>query len=58
MLKTRDLEDKRKRFELVRQTIGACVYDLVGHSQTRLAETGVQSVADVRRQDQALIRFS
>ena len=45
MLKTRDLEDKRKRFELVRQTIGACVYDLVDHSQTCLEDTGVQSVA-------------
>lgn len=58
MLKTRDLPDKRKRFELVRQTIGACVYDLVDHSQGLIKQSGVKSPEDVRQQDQALIQFS
>lgn len=58
MLRTRDLEPKRKRFELVRQTIGACVYDLVGHSQRLIDGAGVQSPGDVRAHAKALIQFS
>jgi len=58
MLKTRDLPSKRKRFELVRQTIGACVYDLVDHSQALIKQAGVESPDQVREREEALIRFS
>ena len=58
MLQSRDLQPKRKRFELVRQTIGACVYDLVGHSQTLIGAAGLMSPEDVRVHPQALIQFS
>lgn len=58
MLKTRDLPGKRKRFELVRQTIGACVYDLVDHSKVLIREAGVETPDQVRGQSEALIRFS
>ena len=58
MLKTRDLEPKRKRFELVRQTIGACVYDLVGYSEAKIAAANPRSHQDVRTHGQALIQFS
>jgi len=58
MLKTRDLPEKRKRFELVRQTIGACVYDLVDHSQSLLSAAALASPKDVRAHGAPLIQFS
>ena len=58
MLKSRDLPAKRKRFELVRQTIGACVYDLVDHSKALLKSSGVSSPDEVRGHGSALIQFS
>ena len=58
LLTTRDLPAKRKRFELVRQTLGTCVADLVGHSQALLNAAQVQSVQEVRDFGKPLVQFS
>ena len=58
MLKTCNLPAKRKRFELVRQTIRTCVCDLLDYSKRRLQAADVESPDQVRVQGEALIRFS
>ena len=57
-LKTRDLPEKRKRFELVRQALGMCVYDLITYSGTQIKQSGVDKVDDVRLLGYSLIQFS
>ena len=58
MLKSRDLPAKRKRFELVRQTIGACVYDVVDYSTGLLTTAGLETPDAVRSYGTPLIQFS
>ncbi|MGB0718351.1 MAG: dGTP triphosphohydrolase [Alphaproteobacteria bacterium] len=58
MLRHKTLPAKRRRFQLVRQTISACVHDVVHHSRTLLEEAGVRSVDDVMLYERPLIRFS
>ncbi|VXC40038.1 deoxyguanosinetriphosphate triphosphohydrolase [Sphingomonas sp. 8AM] len=53
-----DLPRDRLAGELIRSQIGAMVNDLIAESQTRIAETGVASVEDVRAAGRALIGFS
>jgi dGTPase len=52
------LETARVVHELVRRTITAMIFDVLGESAHRIRESGAESMDDVRRQDAALIRFS
>jgi len=53
-----DVEQGRLLRELIRDQIGVMVNDLIAASQRRIAESGVESAADVRAAGRRLIDFS
>jgi len=53
-----DVPPKRLASELIRSQIGVMVNDLVAETRTRIAESGVGDVADVRAAGRALVGFS
>jgi dGTPase len=52
------VEPKRLRAELVRQSIGFMVNDVIVETRKRVAEAGVRSVADIRNADRSMCGFS
>ena len=53
-----DIEEGRLHRELVRDQIGVMVNDVIETSRANIAESGVESVSDVRAAGRALIGFS
>ena len=53
-----DLDPFRRRHEALRQVFGAMVSDVIVTSRRHLAESGAQSVEDIRHLGRPVIRFS
>ncbi len=53
-----DLEDRRLIYEIIRRMIGTVVSDLVEETRSRLRESGVQSIEDVRDAGAPLVAMS
>ncbi len=53
-----EVSERRQARELVRSQIGVMVNDLIGETKRRIAEAGVETVADVRTAGRALVAFS
>lgn len=52
------LEPSRRRHEALRRVFGAMVEDVIAHSQTLIAASNAQSVADIRGLDHSVVQFS
>jgi dGTPase len=53
-----DISERRLLSELVRSQIGLMVNDLIAETRSRIRDSGVETVADVRAAGQALVGFS
>jgi len=53
-----DLDDRMVRLEAVRRMIGVMVEDVLAETEARLAQDGVETVADVRAARRMLVAFS
>lgn len=52
------LPARRMKYEVVRRMITSHVNDIIGTTQTKLKDSGVESLDDVRAQSQPLVAFS
>ncbi len=52
------LEDRRLIYEVIRRMIGTVVTDLIEETRRRIAESGIESIGDVRRAGGQLVRMS
>ena len=53
-----DLSARRVKYEVVRRMITSHVNDIIDTTQKNLKETGVETLADVRAQQKAIVSFS
>jgi dGTPase len=53
-----ELEDRRLIYEIIRRMIGTVVTDLIEETRRQIDASGVQSIDDVREQDDPLVNMS